>query len=318
LTAITYSDETLFEAVATLLKRTISDSQSNHVKAIAIYCLGICITFGGAGEEEIAENMTFLLEVTSSDGAFINAEDNAEVVTASLRTYGFLATQIEDLEDESEDAITTFLDQLDSDDTGVQIAAGENIALLYEKSYTAAEEDDTASDIGDHEDGSSSSDETAGDSSLIKRYNAYHNTNEVMEKVTALSSLSSKGMNKRDKKQLHQTFASITMTVQNPRLGLLTNNASKMTVRIHQTGEMRVDKWWKLMRLNAIRRLLAGGFVNHYFEGNKQVLDTLPLIMRETGEEGMKSPRRLPPSKSSKGRYRDSRRFVSGELGELA
>ncbi|KAI9877949.1 MAG: hypothetical protein M1823_007026, partial [Watsoniomyces obsoletus] len=100
------------------------------------------------------------------------------------------------------------------------------------------------------------------------------------------------------------------MTVEKPQMGLQTNNASKMIVRIHNEGEMRVDKWWKLTRLNAIRRLLAGGFVNHYFEGNKQVLDALPLIMRDTSV-GMRSPRRGMPSKATKGKFRDSRRFVS-------
>lgn len=322
LTAVSYSDATLYDHVSSLLKRTISDSQSVSVKAAALYSLGICISFGGAGEEEIAETMTFLLEIVSSDGAFVDADDNAGVVAAALRTYGFLATQIDDLEGESEDAVATFLDQLDADDVKVQIAAGENIALLYEKSYTPKEEDDTSGeddddDQEDDEDGTASSDEVAhlrDHSGLVKRYNAYHNASEVLDKVSALSSLSTKSMNRRDRKELHQSFASIAMTVENPKLGLQTSSASKMVVRIHREGEMRVDRWWKLMRLHAIRRLLAGGFVNHYFEGNKQVLDALPLIMRATGEDGLRSPRKALLSKATKGRYRDSRRFVSGDV----
>lgn len=313
LTAITYSDDTLWEVVSGTLRRSITDSQSNPIKAYAIQSLGICISFGGAGEEDIADAMTFLLEIASSDGAFIDAEDDAKVVTAALQTYGFLATQVEDLESESEDAIATFLDQLDSDDAHVQIAAGENIALLYEKSYTPIEEDETVSDHEAHEENSSSGEEKEGDLSLVRRYNAYHNNAEVVEKVTALASLSTKAMNRRDKKQIHQSFASIAMTVENPKVGLQTNNASKMTVRVHHTGEMKVNKWWKLMRLNAIRRLLGGGFVNHYFEGNKQVLDALPLILRESSHEGLRSPKRLS-NKASKGKYRDSRRFVSAEV----
>ena len=129
-----------------------------------------------------------------------------------------------------------------------------------------------------------------------------------------MAGLSTKALSKRDKKNLHQAFASIAMTVENPKLGLQTNNASKMTVRVHRTGEMKVDRWWKLMRLNALRRLLRGGFVNHYYEGNKQLLDALPLILRETGEgAGLGSPRKAAP-KATKGRFRDNRRFVSGQL----
>jgi hypothetical protein len=326
LTAITFEDAHLYETVSPFLKRSISDSPSSVVKAAAIYSLGICLSFGGAGEEEMAEMMTFLLEIASSDGTFVGADDNADVVAAALNTYGFLATQVEDVQEESEDAVAAFLDQLDADDVRVQVAAGEAIALLYEKSYTPREEDESVSSSSsspsEYEDGQETeSYEREGKrigSGLIKRYNAYHNTSEVVDKVTALASLSTKSMGRRDKKLLHQAFASIALTVQHPEVGLQANSASKMMVRIHREGEMRVDKWWKLMRLNAIRRLLAGGFVNHYFEGNKQVLDALPMIMRATGEDGLRSPRRKlgGNNKASKGRFRDHRRFISGESAE--
>jgi hypothetical protein len=311
LTAITFSSDSLYDSVSAMLKRTISDSQSMHVKASAIYSLGICISFGGAGDEEILDVMTFLLEIASSDGAFVDADDSAEVVAAALNTYAFLTTQVDDVEHESEDAVSTFLDQLDADDAKVQIAAGENIALQYEKSYTPREDDDDE----DSSDEEVAENELAGDrphihSYLVKRYNPYHNTHEVLEKVQALSSLSTKSLNRKDKKTVHQAFASIAMTVEDPKAGLVSNNAAKMVVRIHREGEMRVDKWWKLMRLNAIRRLLGGGFVNHYFEGNKQVLDALPMIMRGIGDSGMQSPRKVP-NKASKGKYREQRRFVS-------
>jgi hypothetical protein len=314
LTAITYADDRLYETMASLLKRTISDSHSAHVKAAAIDCLGICISFGGAGEDEILDLLTFLLEVVSSDGAFINAEDDAEVVVAALHNYGFLASQVADLEDESEDAVAALLEQLDSNEVKVQIAAGEGIALLFEKAYLPKGDADSSPDEDDEdeEDEGSEGEEGAGK----RRYNAYHNSQEVLEKVSSLASLSSKSINRRDKRSLHQTFASIAMTVERPQRGLQTNNSSKMVVRIHNEGEMRVDKWWKLMRLNTIRRLLAGGFVNHYFEGNKQVLEALPLIMRDTSV-GLRSPRKAVGNKAAKGRYRDTRRFVSGEMGEL-
>jgi hypothetical protein len=311
LTAISISDEKLYENSAATVKRSITDSQSFPTKAAAIHCLGTCIAFGGAGEEEILETLAFLLEIITSDGNLVDAADNAETVTAALRVYGFLATRVEDLENDSEEAIEAFLEQLDSSDPDVQIAAGENIALLYEKSYTPQEEDETTSDIEEPEGGDSSGDES-GDLNLIKRYNAYHNTSEVIEKVSALASLSTHKLNKRIKQQLHKSFASILTTVENPRLGLRTNSARGIRIKIYQSGEMDVDSWWKLMRLNALRRLLAGGFVNHYFEGNKQVLEMLPVIIRQTGGtgSGMASPRKGGKDKPAKGKYRESRRFL--------
>ena len=305
LTVISFQDDISYDGLSAQLKRTICDTQSLPTKAAAIHSLGTCIAFCGAGDDEIVEVLNFLLEIASSDGSFIDATDDAETVIAALQEYGFLTTYVEDLEAESEDAVAAFVDQLDSDSVYVQIAAGENIALLYEKSYTPMEEDDTLSDLEETEDNSSSGDDSGNSDGprLIKRYNAYHNTYEVLEKVQALASLSSRKLNKHEKKKLHQSFASIQITVENPRLGLQTNSASRMTVRIHQEGEMKVDKWWKLMRLNALRRLLQGGFVNHYFEGNKQVLDTLPLIMRDVNMKGLRSPGH---DKSKKGRWNDN------------
>ena len=314
LTIVSFQDDISYDGVAAQLKRTISDSQSLPTKAAAIHCLGTCVAFCGAGEEEISEVLNFLLEIASSDGSFVGATDDADTVTAALQEYGFLTTYLEDLEGESEDAAVTFVDQLDSENVHVQIAAGENIALLYEKSYTPLEEDEAASDFEETEDNSSSGEDSGNSDGpkLVKRYNAYHNTYEVLEKVQSLASLSTRKLNKHDKRKLHQSFASVQITVENPRLGLQTNNASKMTVRIHQEGEMKVDRWWKLMRLNALRRLLQGGFVNHYFEGNKQVLDTLPLIMRDVGIKG--GIRGSPgQDKSRKGRWKDSpKRSIRG------
>jgi hypothetical protein len=312
LTAISISDEKLYEHSAATVKRSITDSQSFHTKAAAIHCLGTCIAFGGAGEEEILETLAFLLEIITSDGNLVDAVDNAETVTAALRVYGFLATLVEDLENDSEEAVEAFLEQLDSSNPDVQIAAGENIALLYEKSYTPQEEDETTSDIEEPEEGVDSSGDESGDLNLIKRYNAYHNTSEVIEKVSALASLSTHKLNKRVKQLLHKSFTSILTTIENPRLGLRTNSARGMRIKIYQSGEMDVDSWWKFMRLNALRRLLAGGFMNHYFEGNKQVLEMLPIIIRQTGGpgSGMASPRKGGRDKPTKGKYRESRRFL--------
>lgn len=318
LTIISFQDDISYDGIAAQLKRTIFDTRLLPVKAAAIHCLGTCVAFCGAGEDEISEVLNFLLEIASSDGSFVAAADDADTVIAALQEYGFLTTYIDDLEAESEDAAAAFVDQLDSDNVFVQIAAGENLALLYEKSYTPMEEDETASDLEDTEDHSSSGDESGNSDApkLIKRYNAYHNTYSVLEKVSALASLSTRKLNKHDKRKLHQSFASVQITVENPRLGLQTNNASRMTVRIHQEGEMKVDKWWKMMRLNALRRLLQGGFVNHYFEGNKQVLNTLPLIMRDVRmKAGMRSPGGT--EKGRKGRWRDSpKRSVRGFNGD--
>jgi len=263
----------------------------------AIHCLGTCTFFGGADEEGILEQMGFLMEIISSDGNFVNAGDDGPTVTAALEEWGFLATESPDLENESEEAIETFVEQLESSESTVQIAAGENIALLYEKSYSPQEEGELLTEDDDDDssaDGGSSpasDDEEEIGSRLVKRYNAYHNTRQIITLVDALAHVSGHHINKKSKRSLHMNFASILTTIENPRRGPQYNKAidhetdrhygSKKTFKIHQDSFMRLDRWWKWLRLAALRRLLQGGFVAHYLEGNHAVLETLPVTARQ-------------------------------------
>jgi hypothetical protein len=41
---------------------------------------------------------------------------------------------------------------------------------------------------------------------------------------------------------------------------------------------MVIDRWWKLMRLKALRRILQGGFLVHYRD-NEVIFDTLPVAV---------------------------------------
>lgn len=290
LIAITANDNTIYENVEPLLTRTIRDSTSNLVKAAAIHCLGTCTFFGGAGKDGHLDQMNFFLDIVASDGHSINAPDDAASVTAALQEWGFLATEIDDLEVESEEAIESFKDQLQSSDPGVQIAAGENIALLYEKSYTPQEEDEE-----DEEGSDDASVSSAGDPDgpkLIKRYDAYHDTPQLERELKLLATVSGKHISKKDKRNLHSNFASILTTVENPRRGPMYSTAidqdtnrhygSKCSVKIGREGVMNIDRWWKWIRLAALRRILQGGFVEHYYQGNRAVLENLPVMVRET------------------------------------
>lgn len=292
--AVTTYDDTIYENVEALLTRTIRDSTSTTIKTAAIYCLGTCTYFGGTSDDAKLDQMTFFLDIVASDGRSIDAADDAATVTAALQQWGFLATEIEDLQEESEEAVESFIDQLDSSDSSVQIAAGENIALLYEKSYTPQEHDDdqgsSEEDDDDNDDGSVSS--QGDEPRLIKRYTPYHNTAQLERVLSSLANVSGKRISKRDKKSLHSNFASILTTVENPRHGPMYSKAidyttnrhygSKRQVKIGNEGVMNIDRWWKWLRLAALRRILQGGFMEHYYQGNRAVLNSLPVMLRES------------------------------------
>ncbi|KAI9881538.1 MAG: hypothetical protein M1830_000101 [Pleopsidium flavum] len=287
MTLVTIPSEAVYDNVSAPLKRITSDSGSKPTKVTAIHALGTCTIYGGASDDEILENMAYFLEIVSSDGHFVEAGDEGDVVTAALEEWGFLATHIEDLEDESEDAMEAFVEQLESSDPSVQIAAGENIALIYEKSYTPQEEDEEVSDDGEAM--SDPEDESVpGAPKLVKRYTAYRRTDQLVHTLSSLASLSTRKLSKKDKKSLHSNFADILNSVENPTRGPRYQNAvshetgkrygSRMVVRIHQNGVMRIDKWWKLHRLKGLRRVLQGGFVGHY-ENNEVVFESLPIMI---------------------------------------
>lgn len=282
LSIITVPSETVYDSIFQTLKRTYADSESLAVKAVAIHTLSAAAIFGGASDSEIAEIMDDLLEIVESDGSSIEAADSGEVVAAACEAWGFLATSIDDMEEKTETAMDAFVEQLESSDVSVQVAAGENIALLFEKSYTARETDDGPASDEEDEEG------FPIDSSFVKRYEVYRQKDQLKHTLSQLASESSRRIAKKDRKVLHSNFSDILNTVEYPSRGPRYQNAineetgrrygSRMVVRIHKTGSMKIDTWWKLHRLQALRRVLGGGFVVHY-ENNEVVFDSLPIMI---------------------------------------
>ncbi|GAB7326614.1 hypothetical protein MBLNU13_g10588t1 [Cladosporium sp. NU13] len=282
---ITVPSDTIYDAVANPIKSAISDSQHPAVKVAAIHAMSVATFYGGASTEETEEIMEFFLEIVSSDGASIEEPDNAEIVTAALEEWGFLATQLDDMEDATEPAMETFVDQLESSESRVQIAAGENIALLFEKSYTEAESDDDSADEEELEELR----RTGGGERMIKRYTVYRQQHNLLRSLEELTRASSKRMSKKDRKAIHHAFQDVLNTVEKPTRGPRYSTAldedgreygSRLRVSIHGGGKMLIDKWWKLSRLNALKRLLQGGFLTHY-ERNEVVFDSLPVIVED-------------------------------------
>ncbi|APA12221.1 hypothetical protein SS1G_10787 [Sclerotinia sclerotiorum 1980 UF-70] len=283
LTVITCPSEDVYEDIFRTLKQAYQRSEHITVKAAAIRTIAALATYGGASETEIEDLLDEFLEIVESDGNSVDAPDSAEVVTAACEEWGSLATFVDDLEERSEAAMEAFVDQLESSSTSVRIAAGENIAIIYEKSYTPRESDDP--DASENE----KVDEYGFplDVSQVKRYEPYRQKNQLEHTLSELAKASSKSISKKDRKTLHATFGDVLATIKYPVRGPKYSNVidedghllgSRMFVRIHKTGVMKIDKWWKLHRLQALRRVLGGGFMTHY-QNNEVVLQSLPALV---------------------------------------
>ncbi|KAI9892777.1 MAG: hypothetical protein M1814_001197 [Vezdaea aestivalis] len=274
LTVISAPHPEIYELAAKRLQSCAANMPSHQVKAATIHCLSTCTFFGGAGEEEISTIMEFLLSIIQSDGNAIGAADDADIVTAALEEWAFLATCRDDIEVDSDEAIDAFLEQLDSSDTQVQIAAGENIALAVELSF---------SEVEAGEDGSKALRASDG-RKRIQRYQPFGKMYLVEQKVSELASISSKWVSKKDRRTLHKNFTDILNAVENPTQGPRYSNAvddetgrvygSRLTLQMGGDNRIQVDSWEKLQKLKALRRILAGAFLEHYKE-NEALSETV-------------------------------------------
>lgn len=285
LVLVTEPSDHIYDAIVSPIKITISDSEYINAKVAAVHALGAATFYGGASEDETQSIMDFLVEIIESDGEVIEAGDNGAVVTAALEEWGFLATVLEDMSETSTEPIEAMIEQLESSDVGVQIASGENIALLYEKSYSDREADDDPPSENEDQD---SDDEDADDKTQVKRYSPYRRTDQLSHTLSELATASSRRVSKKDRKSLHSNFSDILNSVEHPTRGPRYSNAlnaetgerygSRMTVKVGGKSQMIIDKWWKLHRLKALRRILQGGFLVHY-KDNSVVFETLPVIV---------------------------------------
>jgi hypothetical protein len=238
--------------------------------------------------QDVEDIMDFLLDIIETDGESIEASDNALVVSAALQEWGLLATMFEDLEGKTDRPLEAFENQLDSSDFAVLQAAAENIALIYEQSWTQREEDEDA-DVGDsdpHEFGAFQR------KHWKRRYRPYHNNSDeysIKSKLSDLARSNLRHVSKDKKKTLHAVAREVLNTIEHPYWGPRFSTALDQD-QIHYDGhrmvvrfggkssagtELVVDRWWKLMRYEAVKRVVAGGFAEHYSK-NMVVRNAVP------------------------------------------
>lgn len=291
MTILTTGEE-LYEEVHQALRNRIQDDSSAAAQEAAIHALGVAAYFGGAGIEGTEDTMDYFLDIIETDGEHIGATDNGPVVAAALQEWGFLATQFKDLEGKTDRPLESFENQLESTDLPVLQAAGENIALLYEQSYRRSTEDDENN--GD----SGAEDEfEVGDFKRVhwkKAYGVYPgNEFGLKSSLADLARSSARHLGKDKRKDLHKTFSDVLHTVEHPWRGPRFSTAlnedmtaymgHRLSVRFGRDGVMTMNRWWKLHRYEAIKRVVGPGFLTHYTL-NHVVREALPLGLNSGAE----------------------------------
>ncbi|KAH9906984.1 interferon-related developmental regulator-domain-containing protein [Xylariomycetidae sp. FL2044] len=301
ITIISIESETIYDLVYPSLKRVCQDSEEASIKIAAIEAMSIATMCGGGSETAAQELMDFLLDIVESDGHSIEAGDNGPVVSRAMTCWGFVASNIEELQDYSEHALEVFTEQLDSSDVDVQIAAGFNIALIFEAAREYAEETE-------------------------ETWNLQCDEQQLLHRMTALARESSKSISKKDRKLLHASFNSVLTSLENgtgpgystarrgsnPHTG---GSKADTSFEEHREFGYRqklqidniriiIDSWSLSARATILKTVLGSGLAPHYIENPvvKDLLSSAHVEFTSAPEKrNRRNPDRLSPPRKNRG-----------------
>ncbi|KAI1113945.1 interferon-related developmental regulator-domain-containing protein [Nemania sp. NC0429] len=306
MTILSTESDNFYDHVYPSLKGLCQDSGEELLKTQAIEAMGIVTMCGGGSVVAAEELLDFLVEIVESDGDSVGAGDNGPVVAAALNAWGFVASNLEDIQGQSEQALEAFTEQLDSTDVDVQVAAGGNIAFIFEAAREYNDETEETWDL-------------------------QYDQHRLVQRMTALVRESSKTVSKKDRKHLHASFNSVLTSLEhgkgpgystarrmasNPHTGGTRMDFDeeyreygyREKVRIHNIS-MVIDTWSLSARVNMLRSVLGGGLAIHYME-NPLVKDLLSSAQVEfvaapkkggRGDEHLSPPRKNRGGKPGKG-----------------
>lgn len=260
-TILTNPDEAVLDQHITSLKSACEEDSAEEVKTAALYALAAAAMYGDGSTEAAEDMMQYMTDIIESDGHTIDAPDDAAVVVAASKSWGFMAAHLDDLSDQSEQAMEAFVEQLDSSDAYVQTSAGDNIALLFENAHDMEE-------------------------STGEKVNFKYDPKRLAQQMRDASK-GSKSMSKRDRRHLKSDFNSIATGLERGK-GPGYSTAGWATSNPHTGGSMvesshggdvnefgyrqtifvgkeklTIDSWALSAKVDFLKIVLAGGFPTH-------------------------------------------------------
>lgn len=261
------------------VRRCMDEEQSSAIRAESINTLGAIAAFGDFDDEEMERIMDEMVTILNTE---VFTDKNDLPFRAACEQWAFLATYLEDLEDKTEMPVEAFLRQLKgSSNIEVQLAAATAIALLYEKSHTERESNDTPLTKEQLENNYEVDNQYVKRFTVIENYETVKELSNAVAQLAGKSTVASRGKMSRDHKKI---FQDVLQTMEHPargpnfrdtidyETGMVRGYGAKKEV---DGSVMYVDRWWKLIRYEAIKKIVKGGFAQHY-EANEQIFRTLP------------------------------------------
>lgn len=260
---LTHPTENVLDDHVTALKSVVEeDGEEEEVKVAGLYTLAAAAMYGDGSHEAAEDMLQYMIEIVESDGHTIAAPDQADVVVAALKSWGFIAAHLENLSDQTEQSMEAFVEQLDSTDANVQTSAGTNIALLFETAREVEEE-------------------------TGERVNFQYDPQRLAQQMRDISK-GSKSVSKRDRRLLKSDFSSIATGLErgkgpgystagrplmNPNKGRSFVGGADADDDFNEFGyretifvgkeKMTIDSWALSAKVEYLRLVLAGGFPAH-------------------------------------------------------
>lgn len=302
MTILSTESDNFYDRVYPTLKGLCQDSTEESLKVEAIEAMSLVTICGGGSVVAAEELLDFLLEIAETDGHSIEAGDNGPVVSAALSAWGFVASNLDDLQGQSDQVLDVFTEQLDSIEVDVQVAAGMNIALVFE-AVREREEEETE-----------------------EAWDLQYDQHKLVQRMTALVRESSKSVSKKDRKHLHGCFNSVLTSLEhgkgpgystarrmaaNPHTG--GNKADFSTeyreygyrekIRVHNIS-MTIDTWSLSARVEMLRSVLGAGLATHYLENPvvKDLLSSAQVEFVSAPKKGGRGDEYLSPRKNRAGK----------------
>ncbi|KAG7037765.1 Interferon-related developmental regulator 1 [Cucurbita argyrosperma subsp. argyrosperma] len=246
--------EILTESIPTISQALRSGSESSKISLVE--CLAVITFVGGNDMEEIERSLQLMWQVVipKLGPNVVAVRQSATIIGAMVSAWSFVLTTMNGLKLNSKDwqeSISYLSSLLDKDDRAVRIAAGEALALIFERGVLEKFSAEAKGSI----DGST----LEGSKPREWFMHIQGLKGKILNQVKSLSmEAGGKGSAKKDLNSQRNTFKDILEFLED---GYCPETSTKIGGDLLQTST-----WTQLIQLNFLKHFLGGGFVKHMQE----------------------------------------------------
>ncbi|KAG0182078.1 Interferon- developmental regulator 2 [Apophysomyces sp. BC1021] len=266
-------EEDLYQIILPALKSTLSHSNDIWIKTNCLQTMAL-VTFIAASDIDSQLVRNYLYDLIETEGEGLDMDDMApqdvdQFLCAALRAYGLLfissfsegIINFDLVWEEIEKVMPLYEMLLESSDKDVRVAAGENIAVMFEIVRICTELEEDEEDF----------DEDA------EQRPEYDNMDGLIHTLRQLSVDSSRRHNKNDRAEQKSVFRDVIKSVEE---GVKPVEELKIGGRV-----ITFRGWSKILVLNAFRRSIGQGLQLH-FKTNDLFRQIFHFSARFSGQNG--------------------------------